>query len=839
MTEQRISKDELQAQLNLKLLESLGASDRKYKDLVNSLKQIVFQLDLEGHFVFLNTAWEAITGTSIDAALNQSWLDFVAQTDKSLATEKLQQVYAQTYQADKQFECCLLVSQSKLISVEVFFTPLFGLEGVEGVIGTFFDITDYKNTLKELNINGDRLALALQGADDGYWDWNLDTNEVYYSASWKSMLGYTDADALSATLDTWSTLVDPNDQERALQSVNSYLSGGLDKFNVEFRMRHKQGHWIDILSRASLARDEQGLLLSPKRLVGTHVDITERKKAQLQLKMQNIALETVANAIIITDAQAKIEWANSAFLVLTGYTLEEVLGRTAKELVYSGVQDDAFFKDLWLTISANKVWQGDLVNKKKCGALYHEHMTISPVLDDRGVIQQYIAVKEDITQRKESEQQINQLAFYDALTKLPNRRLFLDRLNQAVISSRREQRYSALLFIDLDKFKSLNDTHGHLVGDLLLIEVAERLTSCVRVVDTVARLGGDEFVVMLEHLHQESESAVATTLIITEKILALLNKEYHIDSIKHRGSSSIGVCMFMNEYDSAEEVLKHADTAMYEAKSSGRNTLRIFDPLMQQAIEERALLEEGLWRALEEQAFTLRYQPLINNESKIVGVEALIRWQHPEKGLIGPNDFLSLIESNGMIVPVGDWVINEGLAQLNKWQQSELLRKITLSINVSGVQLEKPDFVSKLLHAIDYHKVDCSFLYLELTESILLKNSDNLIDKIALLRSKGIRFSMDDFGTGYSSLSYLKRFSFDQLKIDRLFVQDIESNQEDLVLVKTIIKMGQNLGLEVVSEGIENQQVFEMLIKLGCEKFQGYWIGRPMTAGAIDALSVL
>jgi len=839
MTKQRISKDELQAQLNLKLFESLGASDRKYRDLVNNLKQIVFQIDLEGNFVFLNAAWEVITGISIDSALKQSWLDFVDLADRALAAEKLQQIYAQNYQANKHFECRLLVSQSTLLGVEVFFTPLFGVDGVEGAIGTFFDITEHNNTLKELNINKERLALALQGADDGYWDWNLETNEVYYSASWKSMLGYTDADALSATLDTWSTLVDPNDQERVLQSVKCYFSGELDKFSVEFRMQHKQGCWVDILSRAALARDDQGQLLCPKRLVGTHVDITERKKSQLQLKMQNIALETAANAIMITDAQARVEWVNPAFQVLTGYALKEVLGLTPKELVYSGMQGNAFFKELWATISAKKVWQGDLVNKKKCGALYHEHMTISPVVDDYGVIRQYIAIKDDITERKESEQKINELAFYDVLTKLPNRRLFLDRLKQALISSKREQRYSALLFIDLDKFKLLNDTHGHLVGDLLLIEVAKRIGSCVRAVDTVARLGGDEFVVMLESLHQGAEKATAIALNIAEKILALLNKEYQIDHIKHHGSSSIGVCMFMNEYDSTEDILKHADTAMYEAKSAGRNALRVFDPLMQQAIEERASLEEALWRALEEKEFALLYQPLINHQGKMIGVEALIRWLHPRKGVIGPDDFLSLIESNGMIIPVGDWVINEGLTQLKKWQQSGLLKHISLSINISGVQFEKPDFVSKLLQAIDYHQVDCNFLYLELTESILLNNPDNLIDKITELRRKGIRFSMDDFGTGYSSLSYLKRFKFDQLKIDRLFVQDLESNREDLVLVKAMINIGQSLGLEVVSEGIESQESFEVLIKLGCEKFQGFWINRPMSSDAIDALSGL
>jgi diguanylate cyclase (GGDEF)-like protein/PAS domain S-box-containing protein len=800
------------------------------------LKQVFFQLDRNGNFVHLNDSWEVLTGLQVASAINQSWLSHICEQDQPIAKAKLQHFYDGGKDSGESFECRLYDKQSSLINVEVFLMPLVDVEGINGFVGSFLDITEIKLKLQQLHLDQERLSWALHGANDGYWDWSLETDYVYYSPRWKTMLGYAEDEPVAPHLETWAQLVDPDDKERTLKFAGDYLAGQIDKYEIEFRMKHKDGSWVYILSRASLARDKAGHLIMPKRLIGTHVDLTERKKSELLIEKQSIALEATANAIVITDAHARVEWVNPAFLKLTGYSLKEALGRKMQDLVKSGHQDEAFYKKMWKTISAKKIWRGDLVNKNKDGIFYNEYMTITPVIDRNDQISNFIAIKEDISQRKASEKEIQELAFYDSLTGLPNRRLFMEQLQHAVLSSSRHQSYSALLFIDLDNFKIINDTYGHDVGDLFLTDVASRINLCVRNKDIVARLGGDEFVILLEQLGSDSKEAISITLRIGKKIIAHLNQEYCAHTVRHKGSGSIGICMFLNEYDKAEDILKRADTAMYKAKDTGRNQLCFFDPLMQQELEHRAQLEKELWQAIANKELCLYYQIIINDKQAVVGVEALLRWLHPERGIVGPDKILSLIESNNMIIPIGDWIVDEGLKQLSKWQKCETLKILILSLNISAVQFQKEDFVTKLSANIKRRNIDCSRLYLELTESSLIYDIESTINKIEELRGMGIHIAIDDFGTGYSSLSYLKQFKLDQLKIERLFVRDILIDQDDLILVKTIINMGKNLGLDVVAEGVENQQQFEVLKAAGCTKFQGYWVNRPIPEKEINAL---
>ena len=802
---------------------------------IHNLPFVVFRLDASGNFVLLNDAWKKLTGLSIQAVRNQCWLNFIHEQDRAAVASKFEQIRTQKTTITQTFECHLTTQNSLPLCVETHITPIIEDSCIKGFSGSFYELTAIKRTLNELRQNQQRLSWALQGANDGYWDWDVESDLVYYSPRWRSMLGYDENELLEPHLDTWKKLTNPNDMERVLKHASDYFSGRVPKYEIEFQMKHKDGHWVDILSRASFARDANGDLISPKRLIGTHVDITERKKTELKLEILNIALESVANAMVITDPQSVIEWANPAFLKLTGYTLEEALGNKMKNLVYSGLHDDIFFKTMWQTISANKVWQGEVINKKKNGVLYDAFITITPVTDQFDRIQYFIAVKEDITQRKASEKEIRDLAFYDPLTKLPNRRLFLEQLTHAMLISRRERNHSALLFIDLDNFKTLNDTHGHDIGDMFLTKVASQIRHCIRNKDIVARLGGDEFVVMLEQLAKNAQIAITETTITAKKILEVLKQEYSYKEIQYRGSASIGICMFMDQYERAEDILKRADTAMYEAKNAGRNALRFFDPVMQQALEQKIRLEKELWAALERQEFKFYYQLQINNEQEIIGIEALLRWHHPQKGILSPDDFLPCIEQNGMIIPIGDWAMSEGLSQLHQWQQTELFHSITLSFNISAIQFQKEDFVSKLKMLIQQFEIDCSKLFLELTESTLIQDHDNMIGKINELSAMGIRFSIDDFGTGYSSLSYLKRFNLSQIKIDRMFVRDILNDPDDLTLVKTIIDMGKNLGLDLIAEGVENQQQFEVLKSSGCVKYQGYWVSRPMSADGILA----
>lgn len=836
MNNKKIEKRVIQLYEKHELSKEIKLSEKDAAQLIRHGAHIIFQLDMHNHFIYLNPAWETITGVPLAKAVKHSLFNFIHEQEHDYLRKKLQLIRTSTGKHSFHTECRLKVNDVQTIHVEMQLIYSPENNKSQHVMGIMVDISRHKLFLENLILSNKRLSWALSGANDGYWDWNMETNYVYYSSRWKAMLGYSDHELLSPSLETWEKLVNPEDKSRVLKLVDDYVSGVKEKFETEFKMKHKEGHWVTVLSRASLARDNNGNLIYPKRLIGTHVDLTERKQSELQLKIQNIALEAAANAIMITDAAAIIEWINPAFTELTGYRHHEAIGVKVKELMNSGKQSKLFYQDMWQTISSKKVWKGEIINKKKDGTLYHEHMTITPVTNESDEICYYIAVKEDISQRKASEKEILDLAFYDALTKLPNRRLFLDRLKHTVAACQRNKTYNALLFIDLDNFKFLNDTHGHDAGDALLIEAAKRITSCIRETDTVARLGGDEFVVMLEQLGSDDNHAMNITTQIAESILSRLHQEYRVNNIRHRGSSSIGICMFSDQYSKADDILKWADKAMYEAKCAGRNTLRFFDPHMQQELERRTQLEKELWIAVDKHQFRLHYQLLINQNQQIVGAEALLRWQHPEKGIVGPNEFLSLIENNGYIIPIGDWIIDEGIRQLQFWQQNDALKSLTLSLNISAVQFQESGFVQKLKRKIEQSKIDYSRLILELTESSLINNIDDTVKRINELRTLGIRLSIDDFGTGYSSLSYLKRFKLAQLKIERMFVRDILTDQDDLTLVKTIINMGKNLGLDVVAEGVENQQQFEVLKSAGCAKFQGYWINKPIPGEQITAL---
>jgi diguanylate cyclase (GGDEF)-like protein/PAS domain S-box-containing protein len=553
-----------------------------------------------------------------------------------------------------------------------------------------------------------------------------------------------------------------------------------------------------------------------------------RARLEARLKLQDAALRAVANGIVITDSDAIIQWANPAFSQITGLSLDEALGHKPKELIRSGLNDDSLYENLWQTILAGRVWRGELINKRKDGALYHEELAITPVRDAQGAIQHFVAIKQDISERKASEEKIRQLAFYDALTNLPNRRLLLDRLQQALAACGRNQRFGALLFIDLDNFKGLNDTLGHDVGDLLLIQVGQRLVECVREGDTVARLGGDEFVVMLEDLSGKPEDAATQAEGVGEKILAYLNRPYTLNDSEQHSTPSIGITLFNDAHDNIDVLLRRADLAMYQAKEAGRNTLRFFDRAMQARVEAHAALERELRQGLRAGQFLLHYQPQVDASGRVIGAEALLRWRHPRRGLLMPGDFITLAEATGLIVEIGHWVLAEACRQLHAWAQNPDSAHLTMAVNVSARQFRHPDFVELVLAILDHNGIDPHRLKLELTESLLLENVESTVDKMTALKEHGIGFALDDFGTGYSSLTYLKRLPLDQLKIDRAFIQDVLSNNNDAAIARTIIALGQSLGLPVIAAGVETAAQREFLAGNGCGGFQGYLFGKPM-----------
>jgi len=567
---------------------------------------------------------------------------------------------------------------------------------------------------------------------------------------------------------------------------------------------------------------------------GISRDITERKQAEINLQIAAVAFES-QNSVMITDASLNILRVNKAFTDIFGYTAEEAVGRTAK-LLRSDSQNAAFYDEIWRQIGITGSWQGEIVNRHKNGQLISNLLSISTVKSKDGIITHYVGSHVDITARKADADKILHIAFHDLLTQLPNRQLFNDRLKQAIASSARTSQVGALLLIDLDNFKTLNDTLGHDIGDLLLQQVAARLNLNVREGDTVARLGGDEFVVLLEDLSDNVLDAAAAAEVLGESILAALNQPYLLSTHHYHNTSSIGVTMFEGNQLMIADLLKQADISMYQAKKAGRNTLCFFDPKMQEAFNVRVALEIELRKAIENKQFQLYYQVQVDQLAHPFGAEVLIRWIHPERGMISPLDFIPLAEETGLILPIGQWVLDTACAQLEVWQKDKSTKNLTLSVNVSAKQFSHADFVRQVQATLSRYNVKPKRLKLELTESILLENVDNIVISMIALEAIGVQFSLDDFGTGYSSLQYLKMLPLNQLKIDQSFVRDIVEDSNDRSIVRTIIAMAKSLGFEVIAEGVETEAQKELLISKGCSHFQGYLFGKPMPIEQFDSL---
>jgi diguanylate cyclase (GGDEF)-like protein/PAS domain S-box-containing protein len=568
--------------------------------------------------------------------------------------------------------------------------------------------------------------------------------------------------------------------------------------------------------------------------VHSYRDITDLKHIEEQLRIAATVFES-NEGMLVTDANQVIIRGNRAFTLISGYTTEEVIGKT-QSMFNSGRQDDKFFSRMWETIRNTGSWQGEVWNRRKSGEIFPEFLTITAVKDPSGIVTNYVTTFQDITKSKAAEDEIKNLAFNDPLTHLPNRRLLTDRLQQAISSCIRTGKEAALLFIDLDNFKTLNDTLGHDIGDLLLQQVAQRLGTCVREVDTVARLGGDEFVVILEDLSGLTIEAAAQTKVVGEKILSTLNLPYQLSKHECHNTPSIGVTLFNGDNVAIDELFKQADIAMYQAKKAGRNSLRFFDPQMQESINARVTLEKELLQALANQQFCLHYQIQVDSSSRPLGAEVLIRWHHPERGMVYPDQFIPLAEESGLILPIGKWVIETACAQLKAWQHDVLTRDLSLSVNVSAMQFSQADFVAQIQASLQQYAINPKLLKLELTESMLLDNVEVMIVTMGALHEINVQFSLDDFGTGYSSLQYLKRLPLDQLKIDQSFVRDIVSDSSDYAIVRTIIAMAKSLNLSTIAEGVETEAQRELLLSHDCTQFQGYLFSRPIPIDQFELL---
>jgi diguanylate cyclase (GGDEF)-like protein/PAS domain S-box-containing protein len=558
-------------------------------------------------------------------------------------------------------------------------------------------------------------------------------------------------------------------------------------------------------------------------------DITERKRVEEVLRVSEARyrslFQTSPDLVDINrlDDGRYID-ANEAYFDILGLKREEVIGRTAQELgIWADPRDRQNFVEILRQNSKCRNLEARF--RKKNGEIFWG-LVSAAVIEIDGV-PCLVSITRDISDVKAAQDEIRDLSFYDPLTHLPNRRLLLNRLRRSPIAAARNRRKRALLFVDLDNFKSLNEALGHQTGDLLLQEAALRLGSCVRDSDTVARCGGDEFAVMLENLSEVVEEAAAQAQIIGEKILAICSLPYLLTGHECHCPSSVGITVFGNELESANEALQRAEIAMFQAKEAGRNTIRFFAPALQAAVNARAAMEEDLREAIKTDQFALYYQPQVER-GRLIGAEALLRWKHPKHGLLAPGEFIPLAEESGLIVPLGDWVLEAACAQLAAWAVQKERAAIALAVNISARQFRQPDFVERVLAALARTGANPLTLKLELTESMLLENVEDVIAKMTALKSHGLRFSLDDFGTGYSSLAYLRRLPLDELKIDLIFVRDILADAASGAIAQAILTLGRAMGLRVIAEGVETKEQREFLIRMGCHSFQGFLFSRPL-----------
>lgn len=561
-------------------------------------------------------------------------------------------------------------------------------------------------------------------------------------------------------------------------------------------------------------------------------DITERKLIEAEARIAAVAF-ACQNGMIITDAQGVIQKVNPAFVRLTGYSMEEVIGNTPA-MLHSGRQGLLFYQQMWGELQKNGYWQGEIWNKRKNGQIYAENLTISAIKSDGNSVTHFVGSFTDITENKEAEAEIHRLAYYDSLTNLPNRRLLQDRLKHALAATVRSGLHGAMFFIDLDHFKALNDSRGHDVGDLLLVDVAQRLRETIRENDTVSRQGGDEFVVLMEDLGKTANEAAVLAEYLGEKLRAELAAPFNLNGFEYHCKISIGVSLFTVN-DTVENLFKHADIALYKAKSEGRDSLRFFDPAMQVAIDQRSVLEVALRKAIGLSQLRLYYQPQVDAKHHVVGVEALLRWEHPLFGLLPPDEFITLAEDTGLILPIGRWVIETACAQIKEWQNDALTSELKVSVNVSARQFSQPDFVEHVQRVLTESGINPARLMLELTESMLLENMQGVIDKMQALKSVGVCFSIDDFGTGYSSLAYLAKLPLDQLKIDKSFVRNLPGSKNDESIARSIIRLGLGLNMSVIAEGVETVSQCEFLAAHGCNEYQGFLFSRPLPMTELEA----
>ncbi len=792
---------------------ALRESEARLRTVVSNAPVIMFSLDHEGKFVLSEGSGLKSLGLKPGELVGRSVFDVYSEYPEICAD--VRRALAG--------EAFIAVTAVGALEYEVYYSPMTGVDGkVQTINGLALDITERKRADAALRQSEERFRRVFEVTpvvmsvtrerDSSFVDLNEAFSEVTGWAR-EEALGRTDLD-----LGMWP---DPGEREDMMQQL---LARGAIH-NAEWRLRTRSGELRHILGSAERMRlaDEPCILL-----VGQ--DITARKRADEQMRKLSSALENTAESVMITDRRGVVEYVNPAFESITGFARNEVIGGKPS-IVKSGRQGPEFYRQLWRSITAGDVFSEVFVNKRKDGSLFYEEKTITPLKNDAGEITHFVSTGHDITERMQTQEQLRFLAHHDALTELPNRTLLLDRLRQALARVRRGNRRLAVVFLDIDRFKNINDTLGHDIGDHLLQDMSQRLLGCLRDGDTVARFGGDEFVVLLDDL-----GSVTDVTGIALKILEVLKPPFLVGEATLHVTASIGISLFPNDGEDSGTLLKNADTAMYRAKDLGRNNYQFYSADMSARAFERLTLENSLRHALEREQFVLYYQPQIDVRSgKIIGAEALLRWKHPEFGLVAPADFVPLLEETGLIMAVGEWVLRRACSQLRRWHDAGHAG-LRVALNLSSRQFNDRNLARVVERIVSECGVSPDCIELEITEGLIMQQTRTTMDILSALNQTGIRLGLDDFGTGYSSLSYLRRFPLDTLKIDRSFVLDIPADPDDMAITQAIIMMGRSLKLDLIAEGVETPEQRDFLMDQGCPVMQGHLFGHPMPAEDFDVL---
>ncbi len=812
--------------LRKQALAALRESRDYAEQLLSVSGAMLLVLDCQGRVTRINPAGCAILGGMETDILGQGWVErFIPERARADLHALFQRVLAGDVDSSLAYDNPVLTCAGEERHLIWHNTPLRDADGkVSGVLSSGLDISEQRRAETALVESEARIRAILDTAVDGVLVVDEASRVVFANPAISRITGYSDKEIQDRPL---TDLMPERFRGQHEAGFNRYLSSGRPTMpwrELAFMLRHRDGHEIPV----EVSIGERGGA-GQRQFIGILRDVSERRQGEERLRQSAKVFESTADGVSITDAAGNMIAVNRAFTVITGYTEAEALGRNPR-ILKSGRHHQPFYQAVWNSIAQAGSWSGEIWNRRKNGEIYPEWLTISSVTDEAGRLTNYVGVFSDISQIKQSEAERERLAHFDPLTELPNRLLFNARLDHAIQRAERENSLLTLLFIDLDRFKNINDALGHPAGDRVLQDVARRLSHCGRAEDTVSRLGGDEFAMALEGQGSATQASG-----MADKLLAALTLPFDLDGQAVFVGASIGISIYPADGKDAATLLKNADAAMHQSKDDGRNTFRFYNAAMTRAARERLTLETNLRRAIEQQEFLVYYQPQIDVSSgNILGVEALVRWDHPASGLIAPDRFIPLAEETGLIVPLGEWVLFTACTQARAWLDDPDQPTLSVAVNLSPRQFRQPNLAAHVRAVLEACGLPAALLELEITESAIMDNPGQAIATLQALKDLGITISIDDFGTGYSSLAHLKRFPIDKLKIDQSFIRDIPRDHSDMEIAATIIAMARNLHLKVLAEGVETEEQLAFLQIHGCDAYQGYLRSRPVPAPALE-----